>query len=188
MPPVPKSPLNADAPVILAGRSSSTFDYDGLLACGKGELFGPGNAQLPLPPMLMFDRITHIDDSSGKYNRGIMTAELDIHPDLWFFNCHFEGDPVMPGCLGLDAMWQLVGFFLAWKGGLGRGRALGAADIQFTGQVTPAHELVRYTVHIKRIIARSLVMGIADATMEVDGKLIYEGSSLRVGLFVDGQL
>lgn len=183
-----KSPLNADAPIIVSGRSNNTFDYEELLGCGRGELFGAGNAQLPLPPMLMFDRVTHIDDSSGKHGRGLITAELDIHPDLWFFKCHFEGDPVMPGCLGLDAMWQLVGFFLAWKGGLGRGRALGAADIQFTGQVTPDRKLVRYTVDIKRIISRALVMGIADATMEVDGKLIYTGSNLRVGLFVDGQL
>jgi len=147
-----KSPLNADAPVVRAGGSKSQFSYEELIACGRGALFGPGNAQLPLPPMLMFDRITHIDDTGGKHGRGMITAELDIHPDLWFFACHFEGDPVMPGCLGLDAMWQLVGFFLAWKGGLGRGRALGAADIQFTGQVTPACKLVRYTIDIKRII------------------------------------
>jgi 3-hydroxyacyl-[acyl-carrier protein] dehydratase / trans-2-decenoyl-[acyl-carrier protein] isomerase len=138
--------------------------------------------------MLMFDRITHIDDSGGKHGRGVVEAELDIHPDLWFFACHFDRDPVMPGCLGLDAMWQLVGFFLAWKGGLGRGRALGGADIQFTGQVTPDKRLVRYTVDIKRIVQRGLVMGIADATMTVDGQPIYTGSSLRVGLFTAGQL
>ena len=182
------SPINAEAPIILAGRQLSSYTFDELIGCGHGELFGPGNAQLPLPPMLMFDRITHIDDSSGKYQRGLMQAELDIHPDLWFFKCHFDNDPVMPGCLGLDAMWQLVGFFLAWKGGLGRGRALGGGDIQFTGQVTPDKRLVRYTVDIRRIIARGLVMGIADATMEVDGQQIYSGSNLRVGLFTAGQL
>lgn len=184
----PASPLNADAPIVLAGRQSSAYSYDELIACGHGELFGPGNAQLPLPPMLMFDRITHIDDSGGKYQRGQVQAELDINPTLWFFQCHFDNDPVMPGCLGLDAMWQLVGFFLAWRGGLGRGRALGGADIQFTGQVTPDKKLVRYTVDVRRIISRSLVMGIADATMEVDGEKIYEGSNLRVGLFTEEQL
>ena len=182
------TPINADAPIIVNGRQAASYSYDELLGCGRGQLFGPGNAQLPSPPMLMFDRITHIDDTSGKYERGQMTAELDIRPDLWFFQCHFENDPVMPGCLGLDAMWQLVGFFLAWKGGLGRGRALGGADIQFTGQVTPDKRLVRYTIDIRRIIARGLVMGIADASMEVDDKLIYTGSNLRVGLFTADQL
>ena len=182
------APINADAPIIISGRQQSSYSYDELIGCSHGQLFGAGNAQLPSPPMLMFDRITHIDDTSGKYERGLMTAELDIRPDLWFFQCHFDNDPVMPGCLGLDAMWQLVGFFLAWKGGLGRGRALGGADIQFTGQVTPDKKLVRYTVDIRRIIARGLVMGIADATMEVDGKLIYTGSNLRVGLFTAAQL
>jgi 3-hydroxyacyl-[acyl-carrier protein] dehydratase/trans-2-decenoyl-[acyl-carrier protein] isomerase len=182
------SPLNADAPVIVNGLCNGAFTYDELIDCGHGKLFGPGNAQLPLPPMLMFDRITRIEETGGKYGRGLMHAELDIHPDLWFFKCHFDNDPVMPGCLGLDAMWQLVGFYLAWKGGLGRGRALGGADIQFTGQVTPDKKLVRYTIDIKRIIARTLVMGIADATMEVDGEQIYEGKGLRVGLFTEGQL
>ena len=180
--------LNADAPIVVAGRRQSAFSHDELIACGHGELFGPGNAQLPLPPMLMFDRITRISDEGGGHGRGIIEAELDISPDLWFFACHFDNDPVMPGCLGLDAMWQLIGFFLAWKGGLGRGRALGGADIQFTGQVTPEKKLVRYTIDIKRIIARSLVMGIADASMEVDGEKIYEGKSLRVGLFTADQL
>jgi 3-hydroxyacyl-[acyl-carrier protein] dehydratase / trans-2-decenoyl-[acyl-carrier protein] isomerase len=182
------TPINADAPIIVGGRQQASYSYDELLGCGHGHLFGPGNAQLPMPPMLMFDRITHIDDTSGKYERGVMTAELDIRPDLWFFQCHFDNDPVMPGCLGLDAMWQMVGFFLAWKGGLGRGRALGGADIQFSGQVTPDKRLVRYTVDIRRVIARGLVMGIADATMEVDGKPIYAGANLRVGLFTAEQL
>lgn len=188
MGPVVKTPLNANAPIIVNGRCREAFDHDELIACGHGELFGPGNAQLPLPPMLMFDRITRIEEQGGQYGRGQVIAELDIQPDLWFFSCHFDNDPVMPGCLGLDAMWQLVGFFLAWKGGLGRGRALGGADIQFTGQVTPDKKLVRYTVDIKRIIARTLVMGIADACMEVDGERIYEGKGLRVGLFTEDQL
>ncbi|MCP5201749.1 MAG: 3-hydroxyacyl-[acyl-carrier-protein] dehydratase FabA [Gammaproteobacteria bacterium] len=182
------TPLNADAPIVVNGQCNGAFDYDELIACGHGKLFGPGNAQLPLPPMLMFDRITRIEEAGGKYGRGLLHAELDIRPDLWFFKCHFDNDPVMPGCLGLDAMWQLVGFFLAWKGGLGRGRALGGADIQFTGQVTPDKKLVSYTIDIKRIIARTLVMGIADATMEVDGEQIYEGKGLRVGLFTEDQL
>ena len=159
------------------------FNYDDLIACGHGELFGPGNAQLPLPPMLMFDRITHISEEGGAHGRGEIIAELDIRPDLWFFECHFEGDPVMPGCLGLDAMWQLVGFYLGWLGGPGHGRALGAGEVKFTGQVTPACSLVRYRIDIKRVIRRSLFMGIADAVMEVDGRKIYEAKDLRVGLF-----
>ena len=182
------TPLNPDAPIVLSQGYQSAFDNSELIDCGKGGLFVPGNAQLPLPPMLMFDRITQIASSSGKYNRGVVKAELDIHPDLWFFGCHFEGDPVMPGCLGLDAMWQLVGFYLAWRGGVGRGRALGGANIKFTGQVTPDQKLVSYTIDIKRVISRGLVMGMADAAMEVDGKQIYEGSSLRVGLFTEDQM
>ena len=179
------APLNVGAPILINGRRQNSYTYDELIDCGKGGLFGPGNAQLPLPPMLMFDRITNIQDSGGKYDRGVMVAELDINPDLWFFRCHFEGDPVMPGCLGLDAMWQLLGFFLAWKGGLGHGRALGGQEINFAGQVTPDKKLVTYTVDIRRIINRSLVMGIADATMDVDGEEIYSGKNLRVGLFTD---
>ncbi len=159
------------------------YAYDDLIACGHGKLFGPGNAQLPLPPMLMFDRITHISEEGGAHGRGEIVAELDIRPDLWFFECHFENDPVMPGCLGLDAMWQLVGFYLGWLGGPGHGRALGAGEVKFTGQVTPASSLVRYQVDIKRVIRRSLFMGIADAIMEVDGRKIYEAKDLRVGLF-----
>jgi len=164
-------------------KRRSSYDYDGLIECARGELFGPGNAQLPLPPMLMLDRILEISDSGGKYGKGFIHAELDIDPDLWFFKCHFEGDPVMPGCLGLDAMWQLVGFFLAWNGGTGKGRALGAEQVQFTGQVTPDAKLVTYRIELKRIISRKLTMGIADATMLVDGTEIYEGHNLRVGLF-----
>lgn len=154
-----------------------------LLKSGRGELYGPNNAQLPLPPMLMMDRITLITDEGGLYGKGEIIAELDIHPDLWFFACHFQGDPVMPGCLGLDAMWQLVGFFLCWMGGPGKGRALGVGEVKFTGQVLPTSKKVIYRIHIKRLIMRKLVMGIADATMEVDGKLIYEATDLRVGLF-----
>ena len=159
------------------------YTYDELIECAHGRLFGPGNAQLPLPPMLMFDRITHISEEGGAHGRGEIVAELDIEPDLWFFACHFEGDPVMPGCLGLDAMWQLVGFYLGWLGGPGHGRALGAGEVKFTGQVTPDCRQVRYQVDIKRVIRRSLFMGIADAVMEVDGRKIYEAKDLRVGLF-----
>ncbi|HEY9149181.1 MAG: 3-hydroxyacyl-[acyl-carrier-protein] dehydratase FabA [Gammaproteobacteria bacterium] len=159
------------------------FSRDELLQCGHGELFGPGNARLPLPPMLMFDRITHISDTGGSAGKGQIIAELDINPELWFFDCHFESDPVMPGCLGLDAMWQLIGFFLGWIGGPGRGRALGSGEVKFTGQVTPKNKLVTYRIDLKRVIQRKLYMGIADATMEVDGREIYSAKGLRVGLF-----
>jgi 3-hydroxyacyl-[acyl-carrier protein] dehydratase/trans-2-decenoyl-[acyl-carrier protein] isomerase len=159
------------------------YPFAELIRCGRSELFGPGNAQLPLPPMLMFDRITHIAETGGLFDKGQLIAELDIKPDLWFFKCHFEGDPVMPGCLGLDAMWQLVGFYLGWMGGPGHGRALGAGEIKFTGQVTPDKKLVTYQVDIKRIIMRKLVLGIADAVMRVDGEEIYAAKDLRVGLF-----
>jgi 3-hydroxyacyl-[acyl-carrier protein] dehydratase/trans-2-decenoyl-[acyl-carrier protein] isomerase len=179
------SPINSEAPIITSGRRKESYSYDGLIGCGRGDLFGPGNAQLPLPPMLMFDRILKISDVGGRYGKGEIKAELDIDPGLWFFKCHFEGDPVMPGCLGLDAMWQLVGFFLAWKGGLGRGRALGGSEIAFSGQVTPDRKLVSYQIDIKRVVQRGLVMGIADATMTVDGEQIYTGSNLRVGLFTE---
>ena len=164
-------------------QRKSNYTRDELLTCGRGELFGPGNAQLPLPPMLMLDRITRISEDGGKYGKGEIVAELDINPDLWFFKCHFENDPVMPGCLGVDAMWQLVGFFLGWMGGEGRGRALGAGEVKFTGQVQPQCKLVTYRIEIKRLIMRRLVMGIADAVMEVDGRQIYAASDLRVGLF-----
>lgn len=166
-------------------KRRSSYDYDALIECGQGGLFGPGNAQLPLPPMLMLDRICEISAEGGEYGKGFIHAELDINPDLWFFDCHFEGDPVMPGCLGLDAMWQLVGFFLAWSGGTGKGRALGAEEVLFTGQVTPDNKLVTYRIDLKRVIVRRLVMGIADATMLVDGNQIYTGRNLRVGLFKD---
>ena len=161
----------------------NSYSKEELITCGRGELFGEGNAQLPLPPMLMFDRIVSIMDDGGKYNNGQMIAELDIREDLWFFDCHFEGDPVMPGCLGLDAMWQLLGFYLAWKGGIGRGRALGSNEVKFTGQVLPTAKKVTYIIDLKRVIMRKLVMGIADATMQVDGRPIYQAEDLKVGLF-----
>jgi 3-hydroxyacyl-[acyl-carrier protein] dehydratase/trans-2-decenoyl-[acyl-carrier protein] isomerase len=160
-----------------------SYSKEELLACGHTRLFGPGNAQLPLPPMLMCDRITHISDEGGIHGKGHITAELDVTPELWFFGCHFEGDPVMPGCLGLDAMWQLVGFYLGWAGSPGRGRALGAGEVKFTGQVTPKNSLITYRIDMKRVIQRKLNMGIADGTMAVDGREIYHASSLRVGLF-----
>ena len=159
------------------------YTKEELIACGMGDLFGPGNAQLPIDQMLMIDRIPHISSEGGEYDRGQIIAELDIHPDLWFFQCHFPGDPVMPGCLGLDAMWQLVGFFLGWRGNPGRGRALGSGDVKFTGQILPTASRVEYNIQIKRVIERKLVMGIADGTVAVDGTVIYTAKDLRVGLF-----
>ena len=163
--------------------NQNSFSKEDLVACGHGELFGPGNAQLPIDNMLMLDRITEINADKGTYGKGEIIAELDINPDLWFFNCHFPGDPVMPGCLGLDAMWQLVGFFLGWKGNPGRGRALGAGEIKFTGQILPSAKKVVYHLTLKRVIERRLVMGIADGILSVDGKEIYSAKGLRVGLF-----
>ena len=160
-----------------------TFNREQLLACGRGEMFGPDNGRLPLPDMLMMDRITHISDEGGAFGKGRIEAELDITPDLWFFQCHFRGDPVMPGCLGLDALWQLVGFFLVWKKNPGRGRALGVGEVKFAGQVLPTAKLVRYEVDIKRVVERKLVLAIADARVLVDGREIYTATDLRVGLF-----
>ena len=161
----------------------SSYTYDELIKCGHGDLFGPGNAQLPLPNMLMIDRITDIAENAGDYSKGIIRAELDIKPGLWFFDCHFDGDPVMPGCLGLDAMWQLVGFYLGWLGYPGRGRALGVGEVKFTGQVLPSADIVNYQINIRRVIARDLVLGIADGELSVDDRVIYTAKNLRVGLF-----
>ena len=161
----------------------SSFEYEELLACGRGELFGEGNAQLPLPPMLMFDRITSIGEDGGEHGKGHVRAELDVRPDLWFFPCHFKGDPVMPGCLGVDALWQMVGFFLGWLGLEGRGRALGVGEVKFTDQVLPSVQRVLYGVDFKRVFRGRLVLGIADGWLEADGRRIYEAKDLRVGLF-----
>ena len=169
--------------VALTQHPQSQFSKDDLLACSRGDMFGPGNAQLPAPPMLMFDRITEITSVGGEFGKGFIRAELDVDPALWFFQCHFIGDPVMPGCLGLDAMWQLVGFFLGWSGAPGRGRALAVGDVKFTGQVTPKISKVTYRIELKKVIIRKLVMGIADGVMEADGQPIYEAHDLRVGLF-----
>jgi 3-hydroxyacyl-[acyl-carrier protein] dehydratase/trans-2-decenoyl-[acyl-carrier protein] isomerase len=161
----------------------SSYDYEDLLACGRGEMFGPGNAQLPLPPMLMFNRITEINDNGGEFGKGLIRAELDVTSDLWFFGCHFKGDPVMPGCLGLDALWQMVGFFLGWTGGEGRGRALGLSELKFTGQVLPNIRHVVYNIDIKRVMRSKLVLGIADGWLSADGEIIYRAKDLKVGLF-----
>ncbi|GMG82067.1 3-hydroxyacyl-[acyl-carrier-protein] dehydratase FabA [Paralimibaculum aggregatum] len=164
---------------------AASFDYEALLRCARGELFGAGNAQLPEPPMLMFDRITSITADGGANGKGQVVAEMDVKPDLWFFKCHFVGDPVMPGCLGLDALWQLTGFFLGWLGMPGRGRALGVGEVKFTEMVTPDTKLIRYTVNLKRVIDRKLKLGIADGVMELDGKVAYVTKDMRVGLFSD---
>ena len=163
--------------------TKNAYSKEELVACGHGELFGPGNAQLPIDNMLMVDRISHISSEGGANGKGQIIAELDINPDLWFFQCHFQGDPVMPGCLGLDAMWQMVGFFLGWRGNPGRGRALGSGEVKFTGQILPDATEVRYQIDIKRVIERKLVMGIADGSVSVDGREIYTAKDLRVGLF-----
>ncbi len=161
----------------------SSYTYDDLISCANGQLFGPGNAKLPMPPMLMFDRITHLSAEGGAHGKGELVAELDVKPDLWFFGCHFVGDPVMPGCLGLDAVWQLLGFYLGWTGAQGSGRALGVGEVKFSGQVLPEAKKVTYRLNIKRVINRKLVLGIADGVVEVDGKVIYEATDLKVGLF-----
>ncbi len=170
----------------MSGQNS--YNYDELIACANGELFGEGNARLPAPPMLMFDRITQINSDGGNYGKGAIVAELDVKPDLWFFECHFREDPVMPGCLGLDAMWQLIGFYLGWADNPGRGRALGSGKVKFTGQVMPDVKLVRYEIDIKRMMTGRLVMGIGNARLFADDELIYTAEDLRVGLFRPEQM
>lgn len=161
----------------------SSFDFDGLMQCARGELFGPGNPQLPAPPMLMMDRVTEISADGGEHGKGHVVAEFDIKPDLWFFECHFIGDPVMPGCLGLDALWQITGFNLGWRGMQGKGRALGVGEVKFTGMVTPATKLVTYEVDFTRVIDRRLKLGMANGKMLADGEVIYTTTDMKVGLF-----
>ena len=165
-------------------EKKSSYNYEDLIGCGNGKLFGSGNAKLPLPPMLMFDRITEINESKGSFKKGIMKAELDIKDNLWFFNCHFKEDPVMPGCLGLDAMWQLVGFYLAWLGYLGKGRALGVNAVKFTGEVLKKVKLATYEINMKRILVKKgTTVGLANGILIADGKKIYSAENLKVGLF-----
>ena len=169
-------------------EQKNSYSREELLECGYHGFAGKGTAQLPVPQMLMFDRVTIINDNEGTHGKGRVVAELDINPDLWFFDCHFPGDPVMPGCLGLDALWQMVGFFLTWSGLPGKGRALGAGEVKFTGQVLPTAKIVRYELDIRRVMNRSLKLGIADGLMFVDDRQIYSAKDLRVGLFTDEQL
>ena len=165
-------------------KAKSNYSYDELIDCANGKLFGPGNAKLPSPPMLMFNRITNIADNEGKFKKGLIEAEFDIEKKMWFFDCHFKDDPVMPGCLGLDAMWQLVGFYLGWKGEPGKGRALGVNSVKFTGEVLTTAKIAKYTVNIKRILKKEgAVVGLADGTLYADNKAIYQAESLKVGLF-----
>jgi 3-hydroxyacyl-[acyl-carrier protein] dehydratase/trans-2-decenoyl-[acyl-carrier protein] isomerase len=161
----------------------NSYEFEDLLACGRGDLFGEGNAQLPLPPMLMFDRISEIGEQGGEHGKGLVRAELDVNPDLWFFACHFKGDPVMPGCLGLDALWQMLGFFLGWLGAPGKGRALGTGEIKFSGQVQPTVKKVVYGIDIKRVMRSKLVLGVADGWLSADGEVVYRASDLKVALF-----
>jgi len=166
----------------------TSYTREELLECGYHGLRGPGTAQLPVPPLLMFDRVTHIADTGGAFGKGRIEAELDVNPDLWFFDCHFPGDPVMPGCLGLDALWQLIGFFLTWCGEPGHGRALGAKDVRFAGTVLPASKLVTYELDIRRKMSRPMILGVANGMVKADGLQIYEAKDLRVGLFSGEQL
>ena len=165
-------------------EKKSSYSYEELISCGNGKLFGPGNAKLPLPPMLMFDRITEIRENSGIFNKGSIKAELDIKDKLWFFDCHFKEDPVMPGCLGLDAMWQLVGFYLGWLGNPGKGRALGVNTVKFTGEVLKNVKLASYEIDMKRILIKEgATVGLANGILKADGKKIYSAENLKVGLF-----
>ena len=164
-------------------EQKSSYTYEELLSCARGEMFGNGNAQLPAPPMLMFNRITKISENGGEHDKGLIRAEFDINPDLWFFACHFIGDPVMPGCLGLDALWQLTGFFLGWLGEPGKGRAISTGEVKFSGMVTPKTKLVEYGIDFKRVMRGRLVLGIADGFVKADGEVIYKAADLRVALF-----
>ena len=164
-------------------EQKNNYSYEDLLTCAKGELFGPGNAQLPMPPMLMFEKITNISSDGGANNKGIIEAEMAIKPDLWFFDCHFINDPVMPGCLGLDAMWQLLGFYLGWLGEKGRGRAISVGNVKFSGMILPQTKKLEYTINLKRVLTSKLVLGIADGLLSADGEVIYEAKDLRVALF-----
>ena len=165
-------------------EKKSSYNYQDLIKCANGELFGPGNAKLPLPPMLMFDRITEISENKGTLKKGLLKAELDIKDELWFFNCHFKEDPVMPGCLGLDAMWQLVGFFLGWLGNPGRGRALGVGSVKFTGEVLKSTKIASYEIEMKRVLIKEgTAVGLANGILKADGKKIYSAENLKVGLF-----
>ena len=167
----------------MSSNDQHSFTYEELISCANGKMFGEGNPQLPLPPMLMCDRITNITSVGGDFSKGLIDAEYDLNPNLWFFPCHFKGDPVMPGCLGMDALWQLVGFFLGWSGGLGRGRALSVGGVKFTGQILPSNKLVTFRLDMKRVIMRRLVMGIADGKVLCDGEVVFEANDIRVGLF-----
>ncbi len=164
-------------------EQKNNYNYEDLLTCAKGELFGPGNAQLPMPPMLMFEKITNISSDGGANDKGVINAEMAIKPDLWFFDCHFINDPVMPGCLGLDAMWQLLGFYLGWLGEKGRGRAISVGNVKFSGMILPQTKKLEYTINLKRVLTSKLVLGIADGLLSADGEVIYEASDLRVALF-----
>ncbi len=166
----------------MAERKSS-YTYEEILTCSRGEMFGPGNAQLPLPPMLMFDRITEVSETGGEHGKGIIRAEFDIREDLWFFPCHFQGDPVMPGCLGLDALWQLTGFYLGWLGEPGKGRAIATSEVKFKGMITPETKLVEYGVEFSRVMRGRLVLGTADGWVKADGETVFTAKGLRVGLF-----
>ena len=176
-------PVSGGFGTVSVSEKKSSYTFEDLIECARGRLFGPGNAQLPLPPMLMLDRIVKIAETGGQFGKGEIVAELDIKPDLWFFDCHFKGDPVMPGCLPLDALWQCLGFFLGWMKAPGRGRALGVGEVKFSGQVLPSAKLVRYEIDVRRVIRGKLNMVIADGRTYVDDRMIYEAEGLRVGLF-----